>query len=123
MLYRMVYAVSYVEGDMLVTFKTKEHAGVTMFGKIAMDMVKMMGHSPNVPGAILAEDIPAALNRLEANIETRKDSPPPRNETMDEEDDEPPVSIAHRAMPLIDLLKAAAAANNNVMWEKASFYN
>jgi len=112
---------------MLVTFRTEAHAGITMFGKIAMDMVKMMGHTPTVPGAILAKDIPEALTRLEANIEAGNISPSSGDEAKDnvkgKEDDEPTVSTAHRAMPLIDLLKAAAAEDKNVMWEEAAFYN
>ena len=108
---------------MLVTFKTEAHAGITMFGKIALDMVKMMGHTPTVPGAILAKDIPDALNRLEASLESRKGAPPAGDKDEAEDEDEPSVSISHRALPLIDLLKAAAAADKNVMWEEASFYN
>lgn len=110
---------------MLVTFKTEAHAGITMFGKVAMDMVKMMGHTPVVPGAILAKDIPEALNRLKANIESRENLPPSRDEAEDEgeEDDDADVSISHRALPLIDLLEAAAAADKHVMWEEAAFYN
>lgn len=106
---------------MLITFKTEAHAGITMFGKIALDMVKMMGHTPTVPGAILAGDIPEALRRLEAGIKAGKGSLPGDNEVDDEDD--PPIDIVHRALPLIDLLKAAAAAGKNVMWEEASFYN
>jgi len=110
---------------MLVTFRTEAHAGITMFGNIALDMVRMMGHTPTVPGAILAKDIPEALIRLETNLESRKGAPPAgdEDEARDKEDDEPPVSISHRALPLIELLKAAAAADKHVMWEEASFYN
>jgi len=32
-----------------------------MFGDVALAMLKMMGHTATVPGAILAEDVPAAL--------------------------------------------------------------
>ncbi|MBE0436458.1 MAG: DUF1840 family protein, partial [Methylomicrobium sp.] len=31
---------------------------------------------------------------------------------------EKPVSLAHRALPLIELLTAAAKANCNVMWDR-----
>lgn len=102
---------------MLVTFTTKAYADITMFGDVAMSMLKMMGHSPTVPGAILAEDIPAALSKLSAAIEAQADEPIPDEDVDYSEDDEPPVSIAHRALPLIELLRAAAAANANVMWD------
>ncbi len=39
---------------MLVTFTCKAYADITMFGDIALGMLRMMGHSETVPGAILA---------------------------------------------------------------------
>ncbi|MDH3986447.1 MAG: DUF1840 domain-containing protein, partial [Gammaproteobacteria bacterium] len=38
-------------------------------------------------------------------------------EPAESEDDESTVSLPHRALPLIDLLKAAAKAKCNVMWD------
>lgn len=99
---------------MLVTFTTNAYADITMFGDIALAMLKMMGHSAAVPGAILAEDVPAALSRLKAAIDAEKASPPPDKE---KDADEPVVSMAHRALPLINLLAAAAKAESNVMWK------
>jgi len=101
---------------MLITFKTNAHAGITMFEDVALGMLKMMGHSETVPGAILAEDVPVALSRLTASIEADKGSPPVDNN----DPDEPAISMAHRASPLIDLLSAAAKAGDNVMWDSAS---
>ena len=104
---------------MLVTFSTDAHADITMFGDVALTMLKMMGHSPTVPGAILASDVPAALSKLTAAINAEKEaeieSAPV--EQQDDDEDEPVVSMAHRAIPLIDLLTAAAKAGCNVMWE------
>ena len=98
---------------MLVTFTTKAYADITMFGNVALAMLQMMGHSTTVPGAILAEDVPAALSRLRAAIDAEKASPP----VEDKDADEPVVSLAHRALPLIELLAAAAKAESNVMWK------
>ncbi len=102
---------------MLVTFTTDAYADITMFGDIAIAMLKMMGHSATVPGAILAADVPAALRQLTAAIDAEKNSAPIKNNDEDNDDDEPEVSLAHRAMPLIDLLAAAAKADVNVMWK------
>ena len=49
---------------MLVTFTTDDYGDVIMFGDVALAMLHMMGHTPTVPGAILAADVPAALGRL-----------------------------------------------------------
>ncbi|MEO8343935.1 MAG: DUF1840 domain-containing protein [Gallionella sp.] len=95
---------------MLVTFTTNAYADITMFGNVALAMLKMMGHSPTVPGAILAVDVPDALRRLQAAIVA---SPP----VADKEEDEPGVSVANRALPLINLLAAAVKENKDVMWK------
>lgn len=104
---------------MLVTFTCKAYADITMFGDVALSMLKMMGHSETVPGAILAEDVPAALERLKMAIETVK-AIPIQSEPMDARHDDPdeqPVSLPHRALPLIELLTAAARENCDVMWK------
>ncbi len=96
---------------MLVTFTTKAYADITMFGDIALAMLRMMGHSASVPGAILAADVPVALSRLTAAIDAGKVSPQHKGA------DDTEVSMAHRALPLIDLFAAAAKAESNVMWK------
>lgn len=98
---------------MLVTFTTKAYADITMFGDVAHALLKKMGHSGTVPGAIRAADVPAALNRLTAAIAAEKFPSP----VADQDADEPAVSIAHRALPLIYLLTAAAKAGDDVMWK------
>jgi len=96
---------------MLVTFTTDAYADITMFGDVALAMLKMMGHSATVPGAILAADVPAALSRLTAAIDAEKASPPAADQ------DEPGGSITNRALPLISLLAAAAKTESDVMWK------
>ena len=98
---------------MLVTFTTDAYADITMFGDIALALLKMMGHSASIPGAILAADVPAALNRLTSAINANKEPP----HAADNDTDEPVVSMANRALPLISLLTAAAKEKSNVMWK------
>jgi Domain of unknown function (DUF1840) len=98
---------------MPVTFTTKAYADITMFGDVALAMLKMMGHSGTVPSAIRAEDVPAALGRLTAAVNAG--ASPPR--AVDKDRDEPIVSMAHRALPLIILLTAAAKDGCDVMWK------
>ena len=101
---------------MLVTFTCKAYADITMFGDVALGMLKMMGRSETVPGAILAEDVPAALDRLKRAIEAAPSSSESKK-APDDDSDEPPVSLAHRALPLIELLTAAAQQKADVMWK------
>jgi hypothetical protein len=104
---------------MLVTFTCKAYADITMFGDVALTLLKMMGHSGTVPGAILAEDVPAALDCLKRAIEAEKPEPAQgeSTESEDEDRDEPRVRLATRALPLIELLTAAAKADADVMWK------
>jgi hypothetical protein len=104
---------------MLVKFQTKSYATITMFGDVALRLIKMMGHSGTVPGALLAEDVPAALARLKAAVAKHANEPldPTDGSSRDGEDGQS-VSLAHRALPLVELLKAAAAGRENVMWEE-----
>ena len=102
---------------MLVTFSCPVYANITMFGDVAIRLLKLMGHSGTVPSALLAEDVQAALEHLEAAVEADKRSPEP-GASAEGEDGEPAVSLPHRALPLIELLKAAAKAKCDVMWDK-----
>ncbi|MGA7179131.1 MAG: DUF1840 domain-containing protein [Thiobacillaceae bacterium] len=103
---------------MLVTFTCKAYADITMFGDVALSMLKMMGHSETVPGAILAEDVPAAFDRLKTAIESAKAAAQSGSKDVQNNDsNEQPVSLVHRALPLIELLAAAAKENCDVMWK------
>ncbi|MGR9073772.1 MAG: DUF1840 domain-containing protein [Gammaproteobacteria bacterium] len=102
---------------MLVTFSCSAYADITMFGDVAVRLLSLMGHSGTIPGAILAEDVPAALNRLVSAVQSEQQLPA-EGKSEDEEDGEPVVSLSHRALPLIELLKAAAKAECNVMWDR-----
>ena len=101
---------------MLVTFSCRAYADITMFGQVAERMLKLMGLSGTVPGALLADDVPAARSRLETALATIVEPEPIR----DDEDGEPVVSLHHRALPLIQLLRAAERERVDVMWRAGS---
>ncbi len=110
---------------MIVTFRSKAHADIIMFGDIAISLLKLMGHSGTVPSALLAEDVPAALERLKAAIAAQKATVEDESDSVqddenddDKDSDERTVNLAHRALPLIELLEASATAKCNVMWDK-----
>ncbi len=111
--------MSEYSGSRLITFSCPAYADITMFGDVAVRLLNLMGHSGTVPGALLAEDVEAALERLEAAIEADEQLPEP-DESVEGEDDESAVSLAHRALPLIELLRAAAKAKCNLMWDSSS---
>lgn len=102
---------------MLVTFSTDAYADITMFGEVAHTLLKMMGHSGTVPSAILAADVPEALQRLTTAIEAENDLPHDLPPVATDNEDEPAVSLSNRALPLINLLTAAAKEGSDVMWK------
>jgi hypothetical protein len=102
---------------MLVTFRREVSGEITMFGDVAVTLLKLMGHSGIVPGALLANQIPSALARLKKAIET----PDAKGQAADGDDGEtkaPRVSLANRAYPLVEMLTAAATEQCDVMWDK-----
>ena len=103
---------------MLITFKTRAYANITMFGDVAKKLLKLMGHSASVPGAILADDIPDALEKLRSHVETEMQVEQAQLAELDQEEKHNSVTIDKRAKPLIELLEAAMKQNVDVMWDE-----
>lgn len=101
---------------MLVKFDS-EAGQILMFGDVAVALLKLMGQSGTVPGAILAPDIPAAVERLKQGVAQQAAHPKAR---ADDEREEPNVSLRQRAVPLVDLLDRAAHAGKSVTWTSES---
>ncbi len=105
---------------MLVTFHSRAYADITLFGDVAQALLRMMGHSATVPGALLAADIPAARARLQTALAAHSATPQADagdEEEQEEEEKEPPTPLSLRALPLLDLLDASARAGCDVMWD------
>ena len=98
---------------MLVRFDSKAGT-LTTFGEVAVRLLRMMGQSGAVPGAILAQDIPAAVERLRQAVGQQPDARAPSGD----DGDEPPVNLSQRAFPLIELLERAAKIGADVIWEE-----
>jgi len=105
---------------MLVTFSCPAYADITMFGDIAIRLLKMMGHSGTVPSALLADEILEHRLKLESAIKADAASTATTRAQQRGEDEEPAVSLAHRALPLIELLKAAERDKCDVMWHSGT---
>ena len=99
---------------MLVRFDSKVGT-LTTFGDVAVKLLRLMGQSGSIPGAILAADIPPALERLRAGIQSAPAAPAA---PKDDRDAEPPVNLNQRAFPLIELLERAAKNGADVIWEE-----
>lgn len=110
----------------MIRFKTTAAAEFSMFEADARRLIGLMGHMDTPRGALAAEDVPEALQRLRAGIaanEAELAAAPhhhPKDELGTDESEqasEAPVSLAHRAYPLIQMLEAAAAEDKPVLWE------
>jgi hypothetical protein len=107
---------------MIVKFSTRAGA-LTMHGDAAVVLLKAMGHSGTVPGAILAADLPEGLERLRRKLaeDAGAPSPPPAARDDDDEEErerEPPVTLRMRAVPFIDMVETAIRRGSDLMWER-----
>ncbi len=100
--------------NMLITFKTKSYANITMFGEVGLKMLEMIDYGVKIPGGIVAADVGHALQNLQQGLA----SLPPLVEPTGEVDDEQlAVALQTRAVPLLELLHSAVTNENDVRWE------
>lgn len=99
---------------MLVKFTSRSYADITMFGDVAKDMLSAMGQSGVIPGALNPQDIPRALENLQAAVDRSKAEPA----VQKDDDDSFQPGFAQRALPLLALLQAAIDADKDVIWEE-----
>jgi len=104
---------------MLVEFTSPAGAKIEMTEKMSIKMINMMGYSKAViPGAIKAEGVATALEKLKIAVEAEA-----ATETSDDPYEKPdsfmdvPVSISSRAFPLTELLKKVLKKQSYLMWE------
>ena len=99
---------------MLITFKSKAFANITMFGDAGSKMLDLMDFGSAVPGAITAEQVPTALENLKRALAQIPEQAEP---AFDPEDGQPVVTLHMRAVPLLQMLEAAAAEETYISWE------
>ena len=100
----------------LVKFRSEAYSDIVMFADVAEQMLHMMGLSGMVPGALLAEDVPAALEKLKAEV-ARRGGEASGSEADLEGGGESMTTLGVRAFPLIELLEAAEKREVRVMWQ------
>ena len=103
---------------MLITFETKAYANITMFGDVAIKLIKSMGHSGTIPGAIKGDDLPKALEQLQTSVRAEMAIDQDCDQEQASDGSENYVSIDKRAKPLLELLEAAIEQNTDVMWDE-----
>lgn len=88
-----------------------------MFDEIAHRMMDLLGKEHAAQGVVTVEQLPAAIVALKGAIARDRAAHQPRVE--EEEDEAPanrPVSLAQRALPLVELLEISLARGKPVTW-------
>jgi len=108
---------------MLVIFQSQAAGDVMMFGDVAKKMMELMGKEPAERGIVSVDQLPEAIARLKAAVSDDKAA----QAGMQEEDlpayEQAPdgtkrgyVSLARRAIPLIELLEWSLKKKVPVTW-------
>lgn len=112
---------------MLITFTSKAAAEVTMYKEHAKRILDLIGKDVS-RGVITAAEAPEAVAAIEREIaetrlhaaseDVRRDVVAHHGEAGDDPDHEVAqiVSFATRAYPLLEMLRAARAGGNDVLW-------
>ncbi|MFT3800489.1 MAG: DUF1840 domain-containing protein [Burkholderiaceae bacterium] len=109
---------------MIYEFKSRATGNLVMTQDVAERLLGIVGKSPGPTGIITAEQIPGAIEALERAVAREKTGGPasvgtPRTPVAaadEDRDDEPPIGLAQRAFPLIEMLKRAGAAGKDITW-------
>ncbi|MSP98437.1 MAG: DUF1840 domain-containing protein [Betaproteobacteria bacterium] len=100
---------------MLIRFHSRA-GGFTMHQETAVPLLRLMGMSGDIPGALLEKDLPQALERLKkglAGMQPEKPKGSPRSDSQEEK-----IGLGVRAYPLTQLLEASAKNSCDVVWEE-----
>ena len=98
---------------MLITFQSPAYADVMLFGEVAEKMLEIISKEFSDKGIITVENLPAAIASLKAAISAGIQL---KVQRATESDDEEPVGIPQRALPLVDLFEASLTNRVPVVW-------
>lgn len=103
---------------MIITFSSKAAGDVIMFGDVAQRLMKIMGKEADAKGIITVEQLPAAIDHLRAAIAADKAARAAQAADDDDVDTSRPqaISLAQRAVPLLELLEWAHKKQKPVVW-------
>ena len=103
---------------MLITFKTRAAGDVIMFGKVAGQLIEILGKDgDDSTGIITVEQLPGAIARLESAITADKERSASQTDESGERGIAEPVALWQRAAPLLDQFRHALREEQVVIWE------
>ncbi len=104
----------------MITFQSDASGDVMMFDAVAKQMMEIMGKDIVTRGVITVEQMPECIARLNAAIAA--DRAQSRGQQGAEDEEDAPrgvnahVSLAQRAVPLVELLERSMAREKPVLW-------
>ncbi|MBZ9611055.1 DUF1840 domain-containing protein [Rheinheimera maricola] len=106
---------------MIVTFKSKASGDLIYFKDAALKLLQLMGRDDKVPSALYADDISQALAQLQQGLsaiaETERVKAAQTENDNEELQGTTQISLAVRAVPLLEMLQKAQKKHCPVLWE------
>ena len=96
---------------MLYRFKSKNMGDVIMLEPNGRQMLEIIGKPPGPSGIILAEEMPAAVQAIQAAIKLEESNKDKDGEGLPEG-----VGLHQRAKPFLDMLRWNIQAGQDVVW-------
>lgn len=101
---------------MLVTFECSVYPTITMFDKDASELILLMEQNGAIPGAVDADVVPDALDKLISVVYDETQAAKIRNDIALKQDDDIYIGVDKRVRTLIQLLQAASKEKVSVEW-------
>jgi hypothetical protein len=106
---------------MLITFKSPATPDVMMLDNLAEYLLGIVGKHLTERGVITVDEMPGAIQKLEAAVSTDKQKRAEGDGHFHEgeeghEPHEIPIGLAQRAYPFLDMLRLAHKENKDILW-------
>ena len=104
---------------MIYKFKSKAAGDVIMMGPNGDQVLRLIGKEPAAQGIIEPGAMPAAIAAIEQAIAAEEAAKAAAKASAANERDDVPhdrVSLRQRAWPLVEMLKRAQAAQQEIVW-------
>jgi hypothetical protein len=104
----------------MITFQSDASGDVMMFDEVAHRMMDLIGKEHTQRGVITVEQMPECIARLKAAIAEDRAQARAQAKPQDDEAEETGVaarvSLAQRAIPLVELLERSLEREKPVLW-------
>ena len=105
---------------MLYKFKSRVTGDLIMLEPAGRRIMEIWGKDPKAPGILTPEQIPAAIQALDAAIAAQEAAQQAAIDEAHAQGQPTPrfegISLRQRAIPLLDMLRRCAQADKEVVW-------